>query len=444
MPKTPSYRTRKGYSQALVTLTDSRTKQRRDYWLGQHNSPESRQLYHRLIAEWESNDRRFPSNHLNVTGTASGSGPKVIEVIRDYWAHASKIYGENELRSFQVLFHLLRQYHGHTPAADFGPRKLRTLRELMIRGDAASEPPRKSWSRRYINSQVIRLRRMFKWAVAQEMVPAAVHQSLCTLEPLKRGRTEARENSKIGPAPQKLLEVTLPHLSRPVRALVELQMLTGARPSELLTLRPCDLEIDDSVGVWTYRPENHKNAHRDQERIIYFGPAAQNIIRTFLTDRPTNAYLFSPADAEAIRRAELHARRKTPLSCGNRPGTNRKESPGRKVGDCYSSDSYCRAIKYACERAFPLPEHLAKRDDETRTQWKTRLTIQQKTEIREWRKVHHWHPYQLRHNAATELRRAFGLEAAQLTLGHASAQITDAVYAERDRTKVIEIMRKIG
>ena len=48
------------------------------------------------------------------------------------------------------------------------------------------------------------------------------------------------------------------------------------------------------------------------------------------------------------------------------------------------------------------------------------------------------------HNAATEIRKAFGLEAAQLALGHASAQITDAIYAERDHAKVIEVMRRVG
>jgi len=50
----------------------------------------------------------------------------------------------------------------------------------------------------------------------------------------------------------------------------------------------------------------------------------------------------------------------------------------------------------------------------------------------------------LRHTAATVLRREFGLEAAQLTLGHSSATVTDAVYAERDRAKVIEIMKRVG
>ena len=61
---------------------------------------------------------------------------------------------------------LMRRYYGRTPAAAFGPKKLRMLREEMIRGDQTTDPPRKSWSRKYINQQVQRVRRIFKWAVA--------------------------------------------------------------------------------------------------------------------------------------------------------------------------------------------------------------------------------------------------------------------------------------
>ena len=63
MPKsTPSYRQRTGSDQAIVTLRDAVTKERRDYWLGLHNSPESRERYHRLIAEWEAAGRCLPGS----------------------------------------------------------------------------------------------------------------------------------------------------------------------------------------------------------------------------------------------------------------------------------------------------------------------------------------------------------------------------------------------
>jgi integrase len=135
----------------------------------------------------------------------------------------------------------------------------------------------------------------------------------------------------------------------------------------------------------------------------------------------------------------------TPAGQGNEPGSNRKADPKRKPGARFTTNTYHRAIQYACDRTFPPPRHLAKRDGETTAAWRKRLEDQERwDELMAWRKAHRFHPHQLRHNAATDLRKLFGLEAAQLTLGHASAQITDAIYAERDRAKVIEIMRKIG
>ncbi len=41
--KTPAYWARSVYDQAIVTLTDSATKRRRDYWLGEYGTPASHQ-----------------------------------------------------------------------------------------------------------------------------------------------------------------------------------------------------------------------------------------------------------------------------------------------------------------------------------------------------------------------------------------------------------------
>lgn len=441
MPKKiPAYRRRTDQKQAIVTLTDAATKRRKDFWLGEYDSPESRQEYYRVIAAWEANSRRWPDRR----NSAGEAGPTIDEIVAPYWRWAKAYYHPNRSGAVRTALRMLRKYHGATRAAEFGPNKLRQLREAMILGDPTADPPRPAWSRRYINLQVQCLRHLFKWAAARELVPAPVHQALCTLEPLKRGRTTAYENPKVQPVPQHLLTATLPYLSKPVRAVVELQLLSGARPGELLGLRATDLQIDDSAGIWTYQPEEHKNAYRERERVIYFGPKAQAVLQPFLGTGDITAPLFSPRAAEADRRAELSMQRKTPLSCGNRPGTNRRAAPQHQPGDRYTTDSYRRAIAYACDRAFPPPAPLAKGDDESHVEWRRRLTPEQRAELREWQKAHRWHPHQLRHNAATELRRTFGLEAAQLALGHASAAITDAVYAERDQARVIEIMRRIG
>lgn len=450
MAKTPTYRKRNGYSQAIVTLTDSRTKKRRDYWLGEHGRPESREAYFRLLAEWEAAGRRFPDKPQDTPRNAhDGHGFEVREVVRAYWRTAKSYYQPNESGTLKVALRMLNKYYGRSPASEFGPSKLRLLRETMIRGDPESDPPRKSWSRVYTNQQTRRLRQMFRWAASHEMIPASVHETLATVEHLKRGRTHAREGEPVGPVPLELLQRVRPLLSRQVRALVDLQLHTGARSGELLCLRAVDLDTSDPSGVWVYRPKKHKTLHKGKTRTIYLGPAAQAAIQPFLANRPIDAFLFSPAETEAERREALRAKRKTPLCCGNRTGSNRLASPTVKPGDRYTSASYARAIQRACDEACPPPPHLAPRIDgrgkrETEGQWLARLSAAQLVELTAWRRTHRWHPHQLRHNAGTEVRRKFGLEAAQLMLGHASANITDAIYAERDNAKVIEVARKIG
>jgi integrase len=71
------------------------------------------------------------------------------------------------------------------------------------------------------------------------------------------------------------------------------------------------------------------------------------------------------------------------------------------------------------------------------------LTKAQKAKLKAWRKAHSWHPHQLRHNAATFIRKEFTLETARIILGHHSAAITE-VYAERDEQEAIRAITKVG
>ena len=57
--------------------------------------------------------------------------------------------------------------------------------------------------------------------------------------------------------------------------------------------------------------------------------------------------------------------------------------------------------------------------------------------------VPEWTPLQLRHTTATTVRSRFGLEAAQVVLGHAKADVTQ-IYAERDLAKAHLVMAEIG
>ncbi|MDC0934987.1 site-specific integrase, partial [Pirellulales bacterium] len=277
-----------------------------------------------------------------------------------------------------------------------------------------------------------RIKRMFKWGVAEELVPPAVHQALTAVAGLRCGRSAARETERILPVDESIVEATLPCLSEIVADMGRLQRLAGMRPAEVCILRPCD--VDRSGDVWIYRPSTHKTEHKGRERLIPLGPKARQILTPYLLREP-ETYCFRPCDSEKKRLEERHANRKTPLKYGNRPGTKRVASPRRMAGRCYTTASYRRAIQRACDKAFPHPT-ISKIN-------RKKLTDDQVRELRKWQSDHRWSPNQLRHAAATEIRARFGLEAAQVVLGHSTANVTQ-VYAERDLNLASEVANSVG
>jgi len=95
----------------------------------------------------------------------------------------------------------------------------------------------------------------------------------------------------------------------------------------------------------------------------------------------------------------------TPSQAARQP----KDEPIRAAGDCYHRQSYTKAIARACKLAvIPL-----------------------------------WSPNRLRHNAATELRKEFGLEAARTVLGHSESDTTQC-YAEFDFDTARRVIAAVG
>ena len=60
-----------------------------------------------------------------------------------------------------------------------------------------------------------------------------------------------------------------------------------------------------------------------------------------------------------------------------------------------------------------------------------------------WRKEHGWRPNQLRHSAATRIRERYGVEAAQVVLGHSDPRVT-VIYAERNNKLAADVIREVG
>jgi integrase len=408
----PSYRRHKPSNRAVVTLNGV------DHYLGPWNSPESKREYDRLIGEWLARGKSQPETKADPEKPET----TVEELVLAYWKHAKTHYrGANgkptqETENIHDALKPLRRFYGHTLARDFGPLALRALRDAMVRSGRLA--------RTTINSRINRIRRAFKWAASVEMIPATVHEALRTVEGLQRGRTEAREPDPVEPVALEVVEATLPYLPRPVAAMVRLQLLTGCRAGEVEIMRGCDLTPGELL--WEYRPASHKGTWRGKTRVIPLGPRAVEIVREFLR-ADTSAFLFDPRE---VANPHLVAR------------TNKR----------YHRRSYDQAIARACDRAFPHPTLVELRAAVKATplggrrkawakvrQWER----EHAAELAQWRDDHRWSPLQLRHTAATAIRAQYGLESAQVVLGHAKADVTQ-LYADRDLAKARAIAAEIG
>jgi len=401
----PAYRLHRQSGQAIVTLNGH------DVLLGVFGSAASKAEYRRRTAEWLSIGRQLPP--------APVQDATIAELMRLYKTHCDVYYrrpdGEptGEADKIGMALKPLRLLYGPTTANEFGPVKLKAVREAMIK---------LGWCRGMINQAIGRVRRFVKWCVENEYLHASILQALQAVAPLKVGRCAARESEPVKPVDDDVIEATLPFLTPTVAAMVQLQRLTGARPGEICAMRVG--EVDHSGEIWKYRPTQHKTAHHNIERLIHIGPKAQVVLRPFLLKLDPTAYVFSPTDSLNEMRQQRAESRKTPRSCGNVAGSNRQRKPKRKPGESYDTFSYRRAIARACDAA---------------NQWAYGGMVIGNDE----RIIPRWHPHQLRHSAATEIRRQFGLEAAQHVLGHASMDMAE-VYAEKNADIARNVMAKIG
>lgn len=404
----PSYRLHKPKGLAVVRLNG------RDIYLGKYGTPESRTAYERVIAEWLANGKQLAPRTVEPV---TASSVTVNELILAYIDHAKRYYLKNgeptgELHNVKDSLKPVTLLYGDSSVTAFTPSALKAVREKMLAS---------SLCRNVINARVNRIRRMFKWGVESEFVPAGVLHALQAVSPLKRGRTEARETKPVQPVSDERVELVLKTVSRHVAAMIQLQRLTGMRPNEVTGMRLRD--IDRSRGMWVYVPSSHKTEHHGRARSIFIGPRAQAVLLPFISVE-SEGFIFSPTEAVEEHRSNLRARRKTPMT-PSQAARVRKLDPERVAGDRYTRRSYAYAIARGCDRAFPPPKEL---DAEAR---------------KVWRKEHRWSPNQLRHTAATELRRQFGIEAARVVLGHTSPAVT-MIYAAADEKAAAEIMSQVG
>ncbi len=178
--RVPKYCRHKGKNLAYVRLNN------RVIYLGKYGSAFSKSEYRRLIAEY------LQSGGLGISSRQQETS--VIEVMAVYLSHAKQYYRKHgkptrEYEMIRDICRIMKQLYGETPAAEFGPQRLKTVRQEMIA---------KGHSRKFINKNIQRVQRIFIWCAAEELIPAGVPQALAMVSGLRKGRTEARETAPVG------------------------------------------------------------------------------------------------------------------------------------------------------------------------------------------------------------------------------------------------------
>jgi integrase len=396
----PSYLRHKASGQARVIING------RTYYLGPYGSPQSKAEFTRLITEWQGS--RGPIAPAAPRASVAQATLFVSELIVAFLRYAETYYVKggrqtSEVSVVQMAMRPVNELYGHTYAKDFGPVALEACRQKLVDRGLA---------RHTINKVVRIIRLMFRWGAARQWIPAGVPQALSCLDGLHKGRSAAKESTKVRPVRDEFVEMSLPYMPRAAAAMVRLQSLTGMRPGEVCIMRGCDLNM--AVTPWEYVPQTHKTDYRedDRGRTIYLGPEARAIVREWLKPDLTQ-YLFNPAETMAEFFTERHENRATP-SCPSQLTYHAKEKKSRgrrRDRDHYDVPSYRRAIQRACQKAG----------------------------------VPAFNPNQIRHSTGTKLRREFpnGLEVAGAVLGHGELQTTQ-IYAEKDAELARRAMEKIG
>ena len=185
---TPSYLLHRQSGRGRAVWTDSTGTRQQKLLPGPFDSQESRTAFARLQLELET------SPTAAVTDTKHLS---VAEVLHAFVEHAERYYRTpdgkptSEVKEIKLSIRPVRELYGHILAAEFGPRSLAAVRHHMIG---------LGWCRSLINKRTDRLKRAFKWAVAEELVTPSVYDAPgCHFRPpLRANRSEGKQTRQAG------------------------------------------------------------------------------------------------------------------------------------------------------------------------------------------------------------------------------------------------------
>ena len=342
------------------------------------------------------------------------------ELLDKYFVYAEKtaraIRSNKEhpdLRFIKRVKQFLETYHSW-PISNFGPDELYDVQKTMVEYKYLSGKKKKRYTRRGVNDTINWIRKIWKWGMGRQLITAEQVQGLEEVKPLRMGDTKALDNHKRSRVTEEDFWKVVKVVNNVVGDMLQLIWYTAMRPYEVCDMRPFDILVDDP-DCWLYIPGRdrtpvgqHKTTRFERVKVIPLTSKCQEILKPRIQNFDSKQYLFSPQEALQEFLEKRAANRKTPLSCGNSPGTNRTKHPMIKPGNQYDHHALRAACKRGCERAG----------------------------------VEIFVPYDLRRTKATGTRSILGKEAAKVLLGHTKTDTTD-IYLLEEVQEAIKIAKLI-
>lgn len=326
---------------------------------------------------------RYWEEHTRQAARHEPSGATVDQLCAAWDAHCREYYKGSSTAVNAVLdVRMFRDLFGQAAVSELTHADMLQLRDALVRSGV---------SRSTVNTRLWRVKYMLSWALDEALITATVKAELTQVKGVKRGRTSAPERQPVRPVDDATVEKTVERMVPNTADMVRVHRLTGMRPCELCAMRWS--LIDRSRTPWVYHvpPEVNKNEWRGelgQPRVVCIGPKARAILERHRGDDVP----FSPVRAMSEFVEARRGARVTPFY-GKRKNAPEPHIP-RNLGECWNTNAYAHTIRAACVRAGIVP----------------------------------WGSNRLRHTFGTEVRRAFGLEAARAVLGHTDGGCITDVY----------------
>ena len=188
----PSYRLHKPSGQAIVSIGGKM------HYLGRFDSPESHELYRRLLAEVWASDTDQPNSTDQIPISSDQGTLKeitILELAVCYGKEANRYYRKNgkptsEWENAKRVLRELTSLYGTTLANEFGPLRFQAFRNIYIK---------RGCTRTTINKYMVHIKKMFQHAGKMELLPMECFWRIRDVGNLIQGRSDAREGRDVLP-----------------------------------------------------------------------------------------------------------------------------------------------------------------------------------------------------------------------------------------------------